>query len=174
MLIDPLDRLLSGFDRLFLIIANSCLALMLAGTAATIVLRPFQISYYWLWPWTMQVFVWMTFFGFFVVYRRGKDIAVDFMVLRLGRWAMVLTRYFVAALIMAIMALILWQMPVILSSQVGVIDGVITPWGWELERYTLSIPLAISCLLIFLNALLDSLKAAAGIAERPGLSLSEP
>ena len=32
---------------------------MLAGTATTIVLRPFDLSYYWFWPWTMQFFVWM-------------------------------------------------------------------------------------------------------------------
>ena len=39
-----------------------------------------------------------------------------------------------------------------------VIDGVITPWGGELERYTLSIPLGISCLLIFFNSLLELMK----------------
>ena len=160
-----LDACLGACERLFLVIANLCLALMLLGTAATIVLRPWQVSYYWIWPWTMQVFVWMTFFGFYVVYRRGKDIAVDFIVLRLGDRAMTITRYFVAALIMLIMAIILWQMPTILESQVGVIDGVITPWGWELERYTLSIPLGISCMLILLNAGLDILKAIAGIPE---------
>jgi hypothetical protein len=55
--------------------------------------------------------------------------------------------------------------PVILESQVGVIDGVMTPWGEELERYTLSIPLAASCLLIFVNALLDAAKAWLGWPE---------
>jgi len=58
----------------------------------------------------------------------------------------------------------LWQMPTIFESQVGVIDGVVTPWG-ELERYTLSIPLAVSCALVFLNAALDVLKALAGLPE---------
>ena len=59
--------------------------MMLFGTAATIVLRPFNISYYWIWPWTMQFFVWMSFVGFFVVYRLGKDIAVDFIIVPSGR-----------------------------------------------------------------------------------------
>lgn len=172
-IIAPLDSFLTYCDRLFLVIANLCLLLMLFGTAVTIILRPFQLSYYWIWPWTMQTFVWMTFFGFFVVYRRGKDIAVDFVVTRLGERAMVLSRYFVALLIMLIMGVILWQMPTILTSQVGVIDGVITPWGWELERYTLSVPLGISCLLIFVNALLDIGKAAAGMPESPQLSAGD-
>ena len=40
----------------------------------------------------MVFFVWMSFLGFYVVYRRSKDIAVDFVVLRLGDGAMVATR----------------------------------------------------------------------------------
>ena len=137
---------------------------MLIGTAATIVLRPLNISYYWIWPWTMQFFVWMSFIGFFVVYRLGKDIAVDFIVLRLGATAMTISRVFVDLVILAVMGAILAQMPTIFESQVGVIDGVMTPWG-ELERYTLSIPLAISCVLIFLNTVADLGKAWLGIPE---------
>jgi len=153
-----LDALLEALGRIFLVIANLCLLLMLIGTAATILLRPFNISYYWIWPWTMQFFVWMSFFGFYAVYRFRKDIAVDFVVLRLGHGAMRGTRYFVALVVMTVTGAILLQMPTIIESQVGVIDAVVTPWG-ELERYTLSIPLGVSCFLIFVNALLDFVKA---------------
>jgi len=59
-----LDGALEQLGRLFLVIANLCLLLMLLGTAATIVLRPFHLSFYWIWPWTMQFFVWMAFIGF--------------------------------------------------------------------------------------------------------------
>lgn len=159
------DRVFDGLATLFLVAANSCLFLMLVGTAATILLRPLDISFYWLWPWTMQVFVWMSFIGFFVVYRKGKDIAVDFVMRRLGPAAMRASRWFVIATVLVVIGVILKEMPVILESQVGVIDGVIAPWGTELERYTLSIPLAASCLLIFLNALLDAAKAWLGWAE---------
>jgi len=162
--IAALDRFLELCGRLFHVLANLCLGLMLIGTAATIVLRPFDLSFYWIWPWTMVFFVWMSFLGFYVVYRRGKDIAVDFVVLRLGDGAMVATRYFVAAVTMAVVGAIIWQMPLILESQVGVIDGVVTPWG-EIERYSLSIPLGVSCVLIFLNAALDVLKALVGLPE---------
>jgi TRAP-type C4-dicarboxylate transport system permease small subunit len=164
-LVLTLDRGLEAICTLFLWAANLCLFLMLVGTAATILLRPLDISFYWLWPWTMQVFVWMSFIGFFVVYRRGKDIAVDFVMRRLGSFAMAASRWFVILVVLLVIGVILMEMPVILESQVGVIDGVMTPWGEELERYTLSIPLAASCLLIVVNALLDAAKAWLGWPE---------
>ena len=159
-----LDWAFERLGQLFLVIANLCLFVMLVGTAATIMLRPLQLAYYWIWPWTMQCFVWMTFFGFYAVYRFGKDIAVDFVALRLGAWAVIGTRYFAALMTMTVTGMILWQMPLILESQVGVVDAVMTPWG-EMPRYSLSIPLGVSCMLIFLNALLDILKAASGWPE---------
>lgn len=162
-----LDRVLWACDHAFLVIANVCLAVMLLGIAVTIVLRPINLSFVWIWPWTMQVFVWMTFFGFFVVYRRSKDIAVDFVIMRLGPTMMFASRLFVAAVILVVIGVILWQAPLILETQVGVIDGVLTPWGTELERYTLSVPLFVSCALIMLNAFLDILKALSGIPEAP-------
>ncbi|MEM7022619.1 MAG: TRAP transporter small permease [Pseudomonadota bacterium] len=164
-LVITIDTLLEGVARLFHIAANVCLLLMLAGTAATIVLRPLGMSFYWIWPWSMQVFVWMSFIGFYVVYRRGKDISVDFVMRKIGPGAMHASRIFVALTILAVIGVMLVQMPTILESQVGVIDGVLTPWGTELERYTLSVPLAVSCALIFLNTLVDLAKAFLGWPE---------
>ena len=168
-----LDRILGEISSLFLVLANLCLGLMLFGTFATIVLRQFGMSFYWIWPWTMQFFVWMSFIGFFVVYRLGKDIAVDFLVMHIGLAARKFTRFAVPVLIIIVMVSILREMPLILASQVGVIDGVVTPWG-ELERYTLSVPLAVSCFLIFLNAVLDILKAVAGMPEPLPSHLTDP
>ena len=162
---DNLEYILVKFSFAYLVIANICLGLMLVGTYATIFLRVYTISFYWIWPWTMQLFVWMTFFGFYVVYRQKKDIVVDFLIINLGSKAILATRYIVPILIMIIMGFILKEMPVIISSQVGVIDGVLTPWGGELERYTLSIPLGISCLLIFINSFLELLKTYLGFPE---------
>ena len=48
--IQPLDRVLGVFERLFHVIANVCLIVMLFGTAVTIVLRPINVSFYWIWP----------------------------------------------------------------------------------------------------------------------------
>lgn len=159
------DNILDKFSFVFLVIANVCLGLMLVGTFATIFLRLFTISFYWIWPWTMQLFVWMSFFGFYVVYRQKKDIVVDFIVINLGPKAVLATRYMVPILIMIIMGYILNAMPDLLGIQVGVIDGVIAPWGGELEVYTLSIPLVLSCLLIFLNSFLELIKTFLGYPE---------
>jgi len=164
MAVQVLDLQLKRISDIFLIFANVCLGLMLVGTAATIILRLFNTSFYWIWPWTMQFFVWMSFIGFYVVYRKGKDISVNFLILKLGPSAMKISQLGVPLLIIILMLIMLLQMPTILSSQVGVIDGVITPWG-ELERYTLSIPLGISCFLILLNSAVTILKIFFGIEE---------
>lgn len=164
-LVDGLDLIMDRLATLFLWAANLCLFLMLLATAATILLRPLEVSFYWLWPWSMVVFVWMSFLGFFVVYRRRKDIAVDFVMQRLGPRAMAASRWFVALTVLVVIGIILEQMPVILESQMGVIDGALLPGGHELDRYALSVPLAVSCLLIFVNALLDLAKAWLGRPE---------
>ena len=147
---------------------------MLIGTSATIILRPLEISFYWIWPWTMVFFVWMTFFGFFAVYRLKKDIAVDFVVMHIGRWAMTLTRYFVAVIIIVVMSTILWQMPTLIAAQAGPVEGALLPGDTEMERYFLSLPLAISCGLILLESVLEILKAASGVAEPVPTHLTDP
>jgi TRAP-type C4-dicarboxylate transport system permease small subunit len=172
--VGALDSLLDACGRLFLVLANACLFIMLLGTAATIVLRPMEISFYWIWPWTMVFFVWMSFFGFFAVYRFKKDIAVDFVVLHIGPRAMVASRYFVAAIIIVVSGTILWQMPKIIGSQVGPVDGAILPGGFEVQRYLLSWPLAISCGLILLEGVLEVFKAATGVPETPPSHMTDP
>lgn len=173
-IVGSLDSALDACGRAFLVIANLCLLMMLFGTAVTIVLRPMGLSFYWIWPWTMVFFVWTAFFGFFAVYRLKKDIAVDFVVLRIGPRAMVASRYFVAAVIIVVTGTILWQMPTILEIQVGPIDGALLPGDIELERYFLSWPLAISCVLILAEAVLEILKAATGVPEAPPSHMTDP
>ena len=173
-IVGPLDHALGACGRLFLVLANLCLFLMLLGTAATIILRPIGISFYWIWPWTMVFFVWMSFFGFFAVYRLKKDIAVDFVVLHIGPKAMVASRYFVALVIIVVTGAILWQMPTIIESQAGPVDGAILPGDLEVQRYFLSWPLAISCALILLEAILEILKAASGLPEALPSHLTDP
>jgi hypothetical protein len=78
---------------------------------------------------------------------------------------MTVTRYFVAAVTIIVTGLMLIEAPGVLASQIGDIEGVITPWGTELERYTLSVPLFVSTFLVFLNACLDVVKAIGGVPE---------
>ena len=95
----PLQRALNRLDRLgwtmggiFLWLSNLCLLAMLGLTTATIILRPLSMAPYWMWPWTMVFFIWLSFFGFFALYARLKDVRVDFLALRLGPRGMAATR----------------------------------------------------------------------------------
>ena len=154
-------RALGQCERLFLALANFCLAIMLFGNMANIASRAlFDKGIVYVFPWSVVLFVWMTFLGFFVVYRRGKDITVDFLIDRLGNHARMASRLLVDALVIGLMLVMLVQAPHIVKSQVGTIEMV------GLERYSMSLPLFVTAALIALDFLLDAVKALMGRPER--------
>jgi TRAP-type C4-dicarboxylate transport system permease small subunit len=160
-LIARIERALALCERLFLAIANLCLAVMLVANMANIASRAlFDKGIVWVFPWSVVLFVWMTFFGFFVVYRRGKDITVDFLIDRLGDRARLASRLLVDVLVISLMLVMLAQAPHIIRSQVGTIEMV------GLERYSLSVPLFVTAALIALDFALDMIKAVLGYPER--------
>lgn len=168
----PLQRPLLAIDAftwslggVFILLCNACLLIMLALTTATILLRPFGISAYWIWPWTMVFFVWLSFFGFFAVYVRLKDVRIDFLAVRLGPLGIALTRFLSDVAACAVTGVILWQVPIVLATSRGMVDGAIFPGGTELARQALSIPLFISSALILITALVDLAKQASGLPE---------
>ena len=115
----------------------------------------------WVFPWTVVLFVWMTFFGFFVLYRKRRDITIDFLVDRLGAWAHFVSRLLVNSIVLVLMSVMLWHAPAIYEQQVGTIEMV------GLERYTMSTPLFVSCVLIFIDFVIDTIYAVAG-RQKPG------
>ncbi|MGB3555382.1 MAG: TRAP transporter small permease subunit [Jannaschia sp.] len=168
----PLQRALLRLDRAswslggaFLWLSNLCLLAMLGLTAATIVLRPLGLSAYWMWPWTMVFFIWLSFFGFFALYARLKDVRVDFLAERMGPRGMTATRLVSDAATLLVTGILLSQVPTIIATSRGVYDGAILPQGFELPRLALSVPLIVSTILIALTALLDVAKMAAGLPE---------
>lgn len=145
-LIRALDGFLSLCDRGFLIAANGCLAVMLAGNLAHIVYRNVTGSSFALvWPWTMVLFVWVNFIGFYVLYRRSKDVTVDYFVRRLQPTYRQAADLFVISVTVAVMAVMLVAAPYRLASQAGIIEIV------GLPRVVLSVPFFASCLLILLD-----------------------
>src|SRR5688572_31449208 len=87
------ETLLGYAERLFLALANVCLAAMLVINAVNILWRGVTgQNLNLVWPWTTLLFVWMTFFGFFVIYRRATDITVDYFVDLIGPNALFATR----------------------------------------------------------------------------------
>jgi TRAP-type C4-dicarboxylate transport system permease small subunit len=160
-LIEALERALGECERLFLALANLCLAIMLFANMANIASRAlFDKGIIYVFPWSIVLFVWMTFLGFFVVYRRGKDITVDFLIDRIGARARVASRLLVDVLVIGLMLVMLIQAPHIVRSQVGTIEMV------GLQRYSMSIPLFVTAALIALDFLLDAVGALMGRPER--------
>jgi|TARA_B100001964_G_scaffold193914_1_gene217266 TRAP-type C4-dicarboxylate transport system permease small subunit len=161
-IVDLVNRLLGVCERLFHVLANVCLAVMLGLNIVNIALRAItDKGITWVFPWTVVLFVWMTFFGFFVLYRKRRDITVDFLVDRLGAWADFASRLLVNSIVLVLMSVMLWHAPAIYEQQVGTIEMV------GLERYTMSTPLFVSCVLIFIDFVIDTIYAVAG-RQKPG------
>ena len=154
-LVESADRLLGFCERLFLVLANGCLGILLTINILNIASRAiWDRGLQWVFPWSTVLFVWMTFFGFYVVYRMRADITVDFFYDRLGRRARMFVRQFVNTLILILMAVMVWHGPEIIERQAGIIEQVYF-FGIQIERFTLAVPLFITCGLIFLNYLVD-------------------
>jgi len=159
------DRLTWQLGGVFQWIANACLLIMLALTSVTIIGRPLGFSAYWIWPWTMVFFVWLSFFGFFAIFVRLKDVRIDFVANLMGRWGYPVTRVVTDLCALAICGVLMQQMPKVMATSSGFVDGAILPGGEELFRQALSIPLFISAALVIVTALVDLAKMMAGLPE---------
>ena len=105
------------------------------------------------------MFVWVIFFSFFVIYRRGQDVAIDVVTRRMSPRLRALTTAFVAFIVVALMALVLAQAPVLVPKQVGTIDLI------GIQRYWLAIPFFLSCFLIGVEFLLRLRVAVLALLE---------
>ncbi len=154
-LVDFADHLLGICERLFLALANGCLAILLTINILNIASRAiWDRGLQWVFPWSTVLFVWMSFFGFFVVYRMRSDITIDFIYDRLSRRGQMIVRQFVNVLILLLMAVMVWHGPEIVERQAGIIEQVYF-FGIQVERFTLAVPLFVTCGLIFLNYFVD-------------------
>ena len=161
-MVTQVERLLALCERVFWAIANICLLLMLAGNMLQIARRAiFDKGIPLVFPWTVFLFVWMCFFGWFVVYRHTSDITVDFLIDRLGEGAHKVTRYFVNLLVIALMIVLLWHGPQVLGQQVGDVIELV-----ELERWVQTLPLFLSSALIMVHAAMDIWLASQGVPPR--------
>ena len=161
-----LDGVLAGVEHLFLVLANAILLGILAINLANVLSRLlFDVGIIWVFPWTRVLFVWMVFLAFFVIYRRGKDISVDFVVRRMPLAAQRAVRIAVDLMVIVLLATILLQVPTLLPRQVGRLDLV------GLQRYWLAVPFYVSTALILLQFVLD---LARTLTERAPPPMPEP
>lgn len=159
------DRLTWGLGGVFQWLCNICLLVMLTLTTVTIIGRPLGFSAYWIWPWTMVFFVWLSFFGFFAIFVRLKDVRIDFVANHMGRYGYAITRLVSDLTALAVCGVLMMQLPNVLETSRGYVDGAILPGGDELFRQSLSIPLFISAALIIVSALVDLGKMLVGLPE---------
>ena len=74
-----LNRFLDLLEKICLIVATLAVALMIVLNIIQVFFRyVLNAAFVWVFPVTMLLFIWMTFLGAFVVYRRKKDIVVSF------------------------------------------------------------------------------------------------
>ena len=151
--IGGIDRLLGFFEKLFLGLSCSCLAIMLAINIANLIVRNFAgRGIIWVWPWTGTLLIWSVFLAFFVLYRRRLDITVEYFLDRMTPKRRRGSRILVDICGILMMSVIVIEAPQIIGRQVGVMDFV------GLERYALSIPLIASAALILIDMVLDAFK----------------
>ena len=166
-LVGFVDRLLSVCERVFHALAILCLAILLVLNMANVASRAiFGGGIVTAYSWSVALFVWMTFFGFFVLYRQRRDITIDFLVARIGPSAQSVVRHLVNIIIIGLMVVILQHAPETLAAQVGGL-AMAEIGDFELPRYTLSVPLFVSCALILIEFVIDSIKAFVGKVEPP-------
>lgn len=167
-LVTRADKVLRRAGGVFSFLCSLCLLGMLLLTAATIALRPFNISFYWMFPWSMVLFVWLSFFGFFAAMIFGRDIRIDFVARQFGNKGHIATRIIGQIVMLWVLFILLREMPDVLNSQTGGVDGASLPWGGEVPRRALSVPLALSCIGIAAALMLDILKLWCRLPEHFG------
>jgi TRAP-type C4-dicarboxylate transport system permease small subunit len=171
--IQKVDKALWSIAGGFQHLTNLCLLAMLVLTTGTIVMRPFDLSAVWIWPWTMVLFIWLCFFGFCAFFVRLKDVRIDFIANKCGPGAVAATRILSDVCTLGVTGVLLLQMPTFLESSTGIVDGAILPGGEEVARRALSIPLLFSVVIILFTAVLDLLKMMVGLPENVPPSIVE-
>ena len=160
-MIDHAERLMVVFERIFHSLANICLIIMLVINMVQITSRAvFDLGISMVFPWTVFFFSWSVFFGFFVLYRQGGDITVDFFVDRFGETGRHFSRQFVNLTTLLLMGVMLWHGPQTLLQQIGDEIEIV-----ELDRWVQTLPLFLSCILVTANSMLDTAKAFRGDPE---------
>ena len=140
------DRLLDALASLFRGLAAFCLAVMLAINALNISWRGLtNHAFDWVFPWTMLLFVWMLFFGFYAYTRGKRDVVVDLVVARMPPAVARLLVILADLIGVAFMAIILSAAPALIDLQLGQMETIALP------IYVRSVPLFVSAALVLLH-----------------------
>jgi TRAP-type C4-dicarboxylate transport system permease small subunit len=147
-----LKKLLDLMERVCIIATVGMMGFMTFINIVQIIFRYlFSDEFVWIFPLTMLLFIWMTFLGAFVVYRRKKVIIVSFFVDRFPKGGQNILLVITNILAMAFLIGVLGEIPKILQLQAGVMEVI------SLPRYVKAIPLFMATTGIFLNYFVDTI-----------------
>jgi TRAP-type C4-dicarboxylate transport system permease small subunit len=152
-----MEKIFSGWERICKVIAVLCLGIMFITNILNILLRAlFNYSFIWIFPLTIFLFMWMTFFGAYVIYRQKREITVDFIYNLLPetnrKWITLVSNI----LIMGLMVLILAHGPRLIRAQMGPLQVLRVP------RYLQAVPLFLFCIVLFFDFLDGTIKLMRG------------
>jgi TRAP-type C4-dicarboxylate transport system permease small subunit len=146
-----IEKILSAFEKLCKIAAVMCLGAMFLINVLNIGSRAIlNYSFVWVFPLTLFLFIWMTFFGAFVIYRQKKEITVDFIYSLLPDLGRVWITVICNVLMMALLVLLLSTAPRLIRSQASPMQVL------QIPRYLQAIPLFLFCIGTFFNFLKDT------------------
>jgi TRAP-type C4-dicarboxylate transport system permease small subunit len=152
-----IEKIFSGWEWVCKVVAVLCLGVMFTTNIFNIILRAlFNYSFVWIFPLTIFLFMWMTFFGAFVIYRQKREITVDFIYNRLpeaGRkWITLVSNI----LIMGLMVLLLWHAPRLIRAQMSPMQVL------KIPRYFQAVPLFLFCIVLSLDFLYETVRLIQG------------
>ncbi len=152
-----IERVFAGWERACKIIAVLCLGVMFTANLFNILLRAlFNYSFVWIFPLTIFLFMWMTFFGAYVIYRQNREITVDFIYNLLPEPGRKVTTLISNILIMGLMVLLLWHAPRLIYAQRSPMQVL------KIPRYFQAVPLFLFCIVLFLDFLVETIKLIRG------------
>ncbi|WP_319413096.1 TRAP transporter small permease subunit [uncultured Cohaesibacter sp.] len=156
-MLTSLDKLLDRLGLLFKWLATVCLLVMVALNMVNVILRAtLDHALDWVFPWTLLLFAWMLFFGFFAIVRQKRDVVVDILMVRLPKPLRIAGGLFACAIGMLFMIAILRAAPDLIALQSANMDMI------DLPIWTRSAPLFLSAIMVFLHMLLNFILIALG------------
>jgi TRAP-type C4-dicarboxylate transport system permease small subunit len=152
-----IEKAFSGWEKVCKVIAVLCLMVMFTTNIFNILLRAlFNYSFVWVFPLTIFSFMWMTFFGAYVIYRQKKEITVDFIYNLLPETGRKWTTLISNLLIMGLMVLLLVHAPRLIYAQMSSMQVLRIP------RYFQALPLFLFCIVLFFDSCIETIKLIRG------------
>lgn len=133
-----LNKTLNALEKICLILSTASIGVMISLNIIQVFFRyVLNASFTWIFPMTMLLFMWCTFLGLFVVYRRKKDIVVSFATNLFPATVREKLTILTNTLIILFLLLIIAQAPTLIQKQTSIMQVILLP------RYVQALPLFI-------------------------------